>query len=155
MDWEHALGTDLLVRSTCWSFAMLERPDGAALALHSAAEADVVIIAGTGPEPVPQHVQEWLDSCLEHQMVRRAMLVGLDGGDQHHAGMRGPLCAYVASQASRWQTDFMCNEDFDERLDRDFALQFIGQRRQAPLQVNGQSEFEFSAATVTWEIPSC
>ena len=125
---KHSL-SDMQVRSTFWSFQSLERPDVRAVSLREAATADVLIIAASEKEAVPDQIRSWIDFTLQEQEGSRAVLVVLHEGDDTACDEPGPLCSYVEKQACRWRTECMCNHAFDQRLDRDYAMRLIGQRK--------------------------
>lgn len=129
LEWlEHSLNSNMDFRSTVWSFRSLERQDVRANSLREAATADVLIIAASEMETVPDQIKIWIDSIFQHQRDGRAVLVALHDGDEGPCASPGPLCSYLEHQAGRWHTEFMCNHDFDLRLDRDYAIKFVSQK---------------------------
>jgi len=135
LEWlQHSLGSDLHVRSVSWSFQKLERMDLRAMSVRAAAAADVIIVAASDTRAVPDQVRRWLDSSLQQQRGNRALLVALHDEDQDDAAPPGPLCSHLKRLAARWQTEFLCNDDFDRRLDHDFALRFIHQKADTSLR---------------------
>jgi hypothetical protein len=140
LEWlRHSLGYDLQIYSIAWSFQNLERLDVRAMSLRVAASADVIIISASDAEPVPDHIKRWLDASLQQQREGRAALVALHDDENGDACIPGPLCSCLEQRASRWNTEFMCNKDFDQRLDRDFAMQCIDNKRQGPFLLNQQA----------------
>ena len=147
LEWlEYSLGSDLQVRSISWSFQKLERMDLRAMSVRTAAAADLIIVAASDTQPVPDQVRRWLDSSLQQQRGSRAMLVALHNEDQDDTAPPGPLCSHLKRLAIRWQTEFLCNNDFDRRLDRDFALRFIHQKADASLRPHPPFGIDFYSA---------
>lgn len=128
---DHTLGAELEVRSFDWSFHNLERLDLRAMSLRLAAAADLIIIAAADTTPLPDHIQRWLDACLQQQRDGRAVLVALHEEEQNCDRAPGPLCSQLEDQASRWHTEFICNEELDQRVDCDFALQSIHRKERS------------------------
>jgi len=126
---KHSLEPDMKLCATFWSFRDLERLDVRAMSLHEEAEADVVIISAPDTDPVPDHIKRWLDTLLQQQGDARAVLVALHEGELPPCASPGPLCSYLEDEAVRWHTDFMCNEDFDRRLDSAYAVKSIRHKR--------------------------
>ena len=153
VEWlKHSLGSDLRITFTLWSFQSLERLDVRAMSLRAAAAADVVIVSASETEQVPDQIKRWMDSLLQHQRDSRAVLVALHDDGQPASDPPGPLCCYVEDEAARWRTDYMCNKDFDQRLDRDYAMQFIGQKSRVPYDLNEPSEMSSYSGPVGWGI---
>ena len=134
MQWlKLSLGYDLEVATSLWSFKSLERLDVRSMAIHRAASADVIIIAMSDGDPVPNHIERWMDSCLQQQQNGgRSVLVAIhDDVLSEDEDQTTSLCAYIERQAARWQTEFICNHEFDQRLDRDFAMRCIDRKTPA------------------------
>ncbi len=129
---EHSLGSEWEVRAHTWSFQKLERMDLRAMSIRAAAAADVIIVAAEqDTQPVPDQVRRWLDAALQQQREGRAVLVALHDEEPEDAARPGPLCTHLERLAGRWQTEFMCNKDFEQRLDHDFILRLIRQKNEA------------------------
>jgi hypothetical protein len=153
VEWlKHSLGSDLRITFALWSFQSLERLDVRAMSLRAAAVADVVIVSASETEPVPEQIKRWLDSLLQHQRDFRAVLVALHDDGQPACASPGPLCSYLENEATRWRTDFMCNKDFDHRLDRDYAMQSIGQKSHEPHVLNQPPVMSSYSASIGWGI---
>jgi hypothetical protein len=103
------------------------------MAIHRAASADVIIIAMSDGDPVPNHIERWMDSCLQQQQNKgRSVLVAIhDDVQSDDKDETTPLCTYLERQAARWQTEFICNHEFDQRLDREFAMRCIDRKTHA------------------------
>ncbi len=111
------LGADISVKFYAWSFYKLELPDIRAMALHIAEDSGVILIASTGTESVPEHVQRWLNSCFAAQESRRALVMALEP--------EGSLCSFAQQLASRWQTQHVCAVDLDQAQSREMVLQAV------------------------------
>jgi hypothetical protein len=126
-----SLSFDMEVSASSWSYRSLERLDVRSVATKQATTADVIIVAASDAELVPDHVMRWLDASLQQQSDGGAVLVALHDEVQTPEEDPTPLCGYLERQADRWRTDFICNQDFDQRFDRDFALQCLSRRAPA------------------------
>lgn len=110
-------GTEVRLNFFYWPFHKLELPDIRAMAFHIAEESGMILIAGAGAEPVPDHVVRWLDSSLIAQRDRRALIVALEPD--------GNLCAFARQFASRWQTQHLCAQDLEHAQNRSFVMQAL------------------------------
>lgn len=153
LEWlKHTLGSVLQLRPVSWSFENLERLDVRSLSIRAAAAADVIIVSASDVKPLPDHIKQWLSSSLAEQRETRPMLVALHDEKMEFECTHGPLCTHLKRVADAWQTEFMCNEDFDQRLDLDFATQLI--RHNSPDASHREEPFgrEFHSATRYWGI---
>ena len=57
--------------------------------------------------------------------------LALHDEEPEDAARPGPLRTHLERLAGRWQTEFMCNKDFEQRLDHDFILRLIRQKNEA------------------------
>jgi hypothetical protein len=117
------LGTEVHLNFFSWPFHKLEMPDIRAMAFHIAEESGMILIPGTGAEPVPDHVLRWLDSSLIAQRDRRALIVALEPD--------GNLCAFARQFASRWQTQHLCAQDLEQAHNRSFVAQAVQRHLEA------------------------
>ena len=122
------LGADISVKFYAWSFYKLELPDIRAMALHIAEESGVILIACTGTESVPEHVQRWLNSCFAEQESHRALVMALEP--------EGGLCAFAQQLAARWQTQHLCTVDVEQAQSRDVVLRAVSRH----LEMRGAEE---------------
>jgi len=144
---EHSLGSDLEIRSLCWSFHKLERVDLRAMTIREAAAADVIIVAADDTQHLPEHISRWLDASLQNSKGGHVVLVALhDEGEDAACDPEGALCSQLRHVAGLRCTQFMCNKDFDERLDRHHALRVIDQKREASLHSHRPLELYFHSA---------
>ena len=153
LEWlRFTLCPDLQVYPISWSFDKLARSDIRATACRAAAAADLLIISAADESALPDHIKQWLDSIPAQQRQTRPLVVALHAEDIESNAPQGPLCAHLKEVAASWQTDFMCNEDFDQRMDRDFATQLLC--RKSPTSVHRTQPFEgeFRAAPRYWGI---
>ena len=129
LEWlKYILSPELEVYAKVWSFEHLKRLEFYAITIHTAAEAHVLIVCASGGKPLPAHIRQWLDFSLAEPPPAHPVLVALHDG-KHEAGcMRGPLCTHLKGIADFWHADFMCNDDFDQRLDRHYANELIQSR---------------------------
>jgi hypothetical protein len=146
------LGNEMDVSGCSLSFQALERLDVRSMAIHRAASADVIIIAISDGDPVPNHIERWMDSSLQQQHDGRAVLVALHDDVQSSSEETTPLCAYLARQAARWQTEFICNHEFDQRLDREFAMQCLRRKEPAITRQGQKAEKHSYRDSYRWGI---
>ncbi len=155
MQWlKLSLGYDLEVATSLWSFKSLERLDVRSMAIHRAASADVIIIAMSDGDPVPNHIERWMDSCLQQQQNKgRSVLVAIhDDVQSDDKDETTPLCTYLERQAARWQTEFICNHEFDQRLDREFAMRCIDRKTPAASVLSQTSSSHSNRDAYRWGI---
>jgi hypothetical protein len=153
LEWlRYTLGSDLQVYPMSWSFENLERLDVRSMSIRAAAAADVIIVSASDTAPLPNHIKQWLNSTLAEQQATRPMLVALHDEKIESNGTMGPLCTHLQRVADAWQTEFMCNEDFDRHLDLDFATRLI--RHKSPDAFHRAEPFgrEFHSAPRNWGI---
>ncbi len=153
LEWlKFSLGSELRVCPITWSFEHLKRLDLRSMSIRAAAAADVIIVSASDVKPLPDHIKHWLNSSLGEQGEIRPILVALHGEKMEFESTPGPLCSHLKRVAESWQTEFMCNEDFDRRLDLDFALQLI--RHKTPDTCHREEPFgrEFYSAPRYWGI---
>lgn len=130
LEWlKYLLSPELKVYAKVWSVEHLKRPDLYAMSIHATAEADVLIVCASGLKPLPEHIRRWLDSSLAERQSACPVLVALHDGKRESSCTMGPLCTCLKRIADFWHADFMCNDDFDQRLDRHFAIELIRHRR--------------------------
>jgi len=148
----YTLCPDLQVYPISWSFARLEQQDVRATSIRAAAAADLLIVSAEDGSPLPHHIKQWFDSVHHQRRDTRPIIVALHEEDSEFNSTQGPLCAHLKEVAVTWQTEFMCNEDFDQRLDRDFATQLLSSK--GPVSSLRVKPFggEFQAAPRYWGI---
>lgn len=111
-----------------WNFGMLQRLDLRHLSVHRAAEADLLIIAASADLPLPHHVKDWLER-LGHAHVRPlSVLVSLHDQQSDCGLYRQQLCRDLEDLSHRWQCEFLCNGEFDRRLEDGLAVEIIHRR---------------------------
>lgn len=153
LEWlKHTLGSELRVRPVSWSFENLERLDVRSLSIRAAAAADMLIVSASDVTPLPDHIKQWLGSSLAEQRETRPMLVALHDEKMEFDCTQGPLCKHLKRVADAWQTEFMCNEDFNQRLDLDFATQLIRHKSQGSFHREEPFGREFYSAPRCWGI---
>lgn len=142
----------LQVHSVSWSFDKLAVQDIRTKSVRAAASADLLIVSAAAETPLPDHMRQWFESIHQQQNANHPIIVALHGEDSEFNSNTGPLCTQLKEVADTWQTEFMCNEDFDQRLDCDFATQRI--RSKSPASINRSKPFggEFQAAPRFWGI---
>lgn len=149
---KYTLCPDLQVYPVSWSFDTLERLDVRTTSARAAAAADLLIVSATDETPLPDHIKQWIHTIPKQQRDTRPILVALHEEDFEFNGTPSPFCSHLKEVADTWQTEFMCNADFDQRLDRDFATQLVNSK--SPLSIHRSKPFsgEFQAAPRFWGI---
>jgi len=151
LEWlKQTLGSDLQIHTISWSFEQLERPDLRAMSIRAAA--DMLIVSASDLKPLPEHITQWLRSSLAEQRETRPVLVALHDEKMGFDRTQGPLCTHLKRVAATWQTEFMCNEDFDQRLDLGFATQLIRHKSQGSFHRKEPFGREFCSAPRFWGI---
>jgi hypothetical protein len=142
----------LQVYSVSWSIDKLAVQDIRTKSVRAAASADLLIVSAAAETPLPDHMRQWFESIHQQQNANHPIIVALHEEDSEFNSNTGPLCTQLKAVADTWQTEFMCNEDFDQRLDCDFATQRI--RSKSPASINRSKPFggEFQAAPRFWGI---
>ncbi|MDZ4403618.1 hypothetical protein [Prosthecobacter sp.] len=154
LEWlNDSLGSDLRICSASWNYGVLERQlDLRAVSIRAAAEADVILVAAT--EPLPNHIERWLDASLREQpQHHRAALIALDDDDDNDAGDGSAnLCSSLKQLACRWQTEFMCNHDLDQHLNHDCALRLLRRKGEGMQSWRQPFGSDFYSAPACWGI---
>lgn len=154
LEWlKFTLCPDLQVYPVTWSFDKLERVEERPTSIRAAAAADLLIVSAADESPLPRHIKQWFDSVHKLQRERRPVIVALHEDDSGFNSKAGPLCAHLKELADTWQTEFMCNEDFDQRLDCNFATQLVGSK--SPASIHHRAKpfgGEFQSAPRYWGI---
>lgn len=120
---------DILCHS--WAVRKLEAaPDIRAVSIRQSAVADVILIAASQPEGLPEHVRRWLDTVLREQEAPRALVVMVT------CGVRTPAHAEPCTQALkqialRWQTDFVSCANSHDSAAWKTIIDILVQRRPA------------------------
>ncbi len=126
LDWlHHVLVPEFKVRTLSWSFQQLERLDVRAMALHAAASAQMIIIAGGEDTLLPGHVERWLDDCVSEADTRNLVLVALPEEKSHRwtRGQEPRFVQTVRQFALRWHADFMSGAEFEQMVTPHFVRQ--------------------------------
>ncbi len=104
-----------------WSFAGLVSPDIRSASLLNASETDVIVVSASGTAPLPNHVKSWFSICFQECAPKRPLIVAIHQYDLDTPDTTLPLCLDLAEIASQWQTQVLCNNEFDARLDDGLA----------------------------------
>jgi len=92
------LGEECEFNNQMWKFDVLSMPKLAAIAVHDACEADIILVATHGGS-LPPHVRSWLDSWASRG-TRAIALVGLCDGE--------PAAAHAAYNTLREAANRAC-----------------------------------------------
>lgn len=153
LEWlEYTLCPDLRVCPMNWSFEKLETQEGRSTSVRAAAAADLLLVSTTGDSPLPEHIRQWFGAIPQQQRDTRPILVALHEEDFEFSSSPGPLCAHLREVADSWRTEFMCNSEFDQRLDRDFATQLLSTKSSNAFLRTKPSAGEFQSPPRYWGI---
>ncbi len=110
--WLHqSFRADLQVSFKSWSFEKLvAAPDIRAMSVLIGSEADMIIIATSSAEPLPDHITRWLDS-ITWQRNGRALMIAIEDDAGASFNHKGTLCECLQQWAARWHVDLICCED--------------------------------------------
>ena len=143
---------DLQVYPASWSFDKLAHQDVRTTSIRATAAADLLIVSASDESPLPHHIKQWFDSVHQQQRDTQPVIVALHDEDFELNSSEGPLCSHLKNVADIWKTEFMCNEDFDQRLDRDFATQLLSSKRAVSTHHAKPFGGEFQSAPRYWGI---
>lgn len=153
LEWlKYSLCPDLRVCPVTWSFDTLERHDVRTNSVRAAAAADLLIVSAPDESTMPDHIMKWFAAVPQQQRASRPVVVALHEEDSEFNNAQGSLCSHLREVAGSWQTEFMCNDDFDQRLDRDFATRLISSKSHAPIHRAKPFGGEFQSPPRYWGI---
>jgi hypothetical protein len=99
--WLHqCFRADLRMSFKAWTFQKLVSAlDIRAMSVRIGKEADLIIIATSCAEPLPDHIKRWLDSMTRPQREDRALVLALEGNSTpvtaHGMGLQKTLDATI------------------------------------------------------------
>jgi hypothetical protein len=128
--WLHqSFRSDLRMTFKAWTFEKLvNAPDIRAMSVRISTEADMIIIATSSSEPLPDHIKRWLDSTNWHQREDRALVLALED-DAHSAfAQKSTLGEELQQWAARWNADLICCADIHHQPSRQSILRRINER---------------------------
>lgn len=153
LEWlNFTLRPDFRVCPASWSFDKLESLHERNKSVRAAAAADLLIVSAADEAPLPEHIKQWFDLIPKQQRVTRPILVALHAEDFEFNSAQGFLCSHLKAVADSWKTEFMCNAEFDQRLDCDFATQLISSKGMLPVHRSKPFGGEFTSAPRYWGI---
>lgn len=120
---------DLRMSFSAWTFEKLVAAlDIRAMSVRIGTKADVIIIATSSGEPLPEHIKRWLDSIICQQHKNRALVLALEP-DAHSPGTRiSTHCVELQQWAARWQASLICCADIHHPPSRQSILRLINDR---------------------------
>ncbi len=125
----HSFRSDLRISFNSWNFGKLEAAlDTRAMSIRIGRAAEMIIIATSCVRPLPDQIRRWMEDILGQQREERALLVALEDNDHFLKSHTDTICEQVQQAASRWQADFMCCENLQQPMNRQFILRFINER---------------------------
>lgn len=153
LEWlKFSLRPDLRVCPATWSFETLERHDVRTTSVRAAAAADLLIVSAPDETWLPDHIMKWFAAVPRQQRASLPVVVALHEEDSGFNNTQGRLCSRLREVAGSWQTEFLCNADFDQRLDRDFAARLLSSKSHAPIHRSKPFGGEFQSPPRYWGI---
>lgn len=118
---------DILCHS--WAVRKLEAaPDIRAVSIRQSVVADIILIATSQLEGLPEHVRRWLDTVLREQEAPRALVVLVTGG-AHPTAHAEPCIQALKQIALRWQADFVGCESSQDSAAWETIINILVQRQ--------------------------
>jgi len=143
--WLHqCFRADLRISFKAWAFEKLVSAlDIRAMSVLIGKEADLIIIATSCSEPLPDHIKRWLDSIARHQREDRALVLALKGNSHPSSGHTNILCEDLQQWAVRWYAELICCADIQHQASRQSILGRINERfRHVPVASLSQSDMK-------------
>jgi len=103
------LATQMESECDSWPFELLAVGRVREHAATMASEADMIIVACNGQDPLPNDVVEWVEGWLPQKRFTHSGLVALLGDEGKSQTEPPMLCAYLEKVAERGNMDFICN----------------------------------------------
>jgi len=128
--WLHqSFRADLRMSFNSWAFEKLVAAlDIRAMSVRIGTEADMIIIAASSGEPLPDHIKRWLDSIIWQQDKDRAMVLALEPDANSPCAHIHTLCENLQEWATRWQAKLICCTDLHHAPSRQSILRLINDR---------------------------
>jgi hypothetical protein len=128
--WLHqSFSADLRMSFNSWAFEKLVAAlDIRAMSVRIGTEADMIIIATSSGEPLPDHIKRWLDSIIWRQDKDRAMVLALEPDAHSPCAHINALCENLQQWAARWQAKLICCADIHHPPIRQSILRLINDR---------------------------
>jgi hypothetical protein len=131
--WLHqSLRADLRMSFNSWpSEKLVSSPDIRAVSVRVGTEADLLIIATSNSEPLPDHIKRWLDSTIWQQREQRTLIIATEDDAHASSALMGGLAEYIGKLAASWQANLICCADLNHPPSRQSILRFINDRCQS------------------------
>jgi hypothetical protein len=128
--WLHqCFRADLRMSFKAWTFVKLVSAlDIRAMSVCIGKEADLIIIATSCAEPLPDHIKRWLDSITRPQREDRALVLALEGNSHPSSAHTNVLCKDLQKWAARWHAELICCADIQHRASRQSIPRRINER---------------------------
>lgn len=128
--WLHqSFHSDLRMSFNAWAFEKLvAAPDIRAMSVRIGTKADMIIIATSSDEPLPDHIKRWLDSIIWQQRKGRAMILALEPDGHSPCAHINTFCGDLNQWATRWQAELICCADIHHPPSRQSILRLINER---------------------------
>jgi hypothetical protein len=146
--WLHqCFRADLRMSFKAWTFEKLVSAlDIRAMSVRIGTEADMIIIATSRAEPLPDHIKRWLDSITWQQREDRALVLALEEAAHSSCAHTSTLCEDLQQWAARWHAELICCADIHHQPSRQSILRRINERfHHVPASSPGQSDMKPAA----------
>jgi hypothetical protein len=146
--WLHqCFRADLRMSFKAWTFEKLVSAlDIRAMSVRIGTEADMIIIATSRAEPLPDHVKRWLDSITWQQCEDRALVLALEEDAHSPCAHTSALCEDLQQWAARWHAQLICCAGIHHQPSRQSILRRINERfHHVPTSSPGQSDMKPAA----------
>lgn len=142
--WLHqCFRADLRMSFKAWTFEKLVSAlDIRAMSVRIGTEADMIIIATSSAEPLPDHIKRWLDSITWQQREDRAFVLALTDDASSPSAHTGAFCEYLQQWAARWHAEIICGADIHHQPSRQSILRCINDRFHGLTASPDQSDME-------------
>lgn len=130
-DWLYqSFKADVSMVFQSWSLAKLEVPNIRSMAIHSAADADIILFVTSGGLKPTEQLKRWLESVMHHQREYRALLVTLSDDVALQSADLDSMCSFIQLEAQRWRTSSISCHHMAEPRHRQILLRQINRKLQ-------------------------
>lgn len=115
------LGDEIELKPLPWSFDLMADADWLTAATSDAAKADILIIATSGPNPLPPSIGRWAESAIERKRGTATAVVALFGPVENPDGSGSARLEAIHAAALRAGLAFFAptpRHELDEAINR-------------------------------------
>lgn len=129
-----------------WTFEKLSAAlDTRALSIRIGGSADMIIIAASATESLPDHINRWLDSTMSQPREQTALILAMPTGIGSSSAEASPVFSSLQSCSTRWQSKLICCPDIQHQSSRHSILRHINQRLQS-FPVSDRDQFDLHSS---------